>query len=406
MSRHFVYASVCSVLVLLVLMTACSKDNGQGPNTPPTASFTVQPSSGTTQTVFQFDASASSDDEDPKAPLEVRWDWDNDGTWDTGWSTTKTANHQYNSAGAKTINLEVKDTGGLTGDTTGIVAVSGGNMPIEMVLVPAGSLMMGDGSSYCGTTQHQVALTHSFYLGTCEVTNKEYRDALQWAYEHGRVTVTTAAVNDSLDGSTVELMHLGGHNVISFSEGTFLVAPAMDSFPVIDVSWYGAAAYCDWMSMQAELRRAYSHRDWECGRGNPYAAVGYRLPTEAEWEYAARYSDGRIYPWGSDAPTCAKANYGGCVGFTSKVRGYPTAPASLGLYDMAGNVWEWCNDWWQCDLGTLPVTDPRGPSSGSCRVLRGGSWVDGGDNLRCAFRLLVQPSFSYSYYGFRCARSQ
>ncbi|MFH1219367.1 MAG: PKD domain-containing protein [Candidatus Eisenbacteria bacterium] len=109
----------------MVLLLSCSKDSCENPNTPPTASFTVNPTSGTTDTLFQFDASSCSDPEDPMTALQVRWDWENDGTWDTQWSATKTASHQYGTAGTKTINLEVTDTGGLSDDTTQTVNAGG-----------------------------------------------------------------------------------------------------------------------------------------------------------------------------------------------------------------------------------------------------------------------------------------
>jgi formylglycine-generating enzyme required for sulfatase activity len=183
--------------------------------------------------------------------------------------------------------------------------------------------------------------------------------------------------------------------------------------PVKEVSWYGAVRYCDWLSMESGLPRAYDHSgDWSCNGGDPYGAQGYRLPTDAEWEYAAQYDDERIYPWGNEAPDCSRCNfydyYGSgeyCVGWTSPVGSYPAAPLALGLYDMAGNLWEWCNDWWVCDLGTGPVTDPVGPGSGTYRVVRGGAW--GGDNgaLLCAYREYDYPSFTSGFIGFRVART-
>ena len=97
------------------------------------------------------------------------------------------------------------------------------------------------------------------------------------------------------------------------------------------------------------------------------------MPTDAEWEYAAQWDDERIYPWGDEDPDCSCANfYTGtyCVYWTTPVGSYPDAPEVLGLSDMAGNLFEWCNDWWVCNLGTSPETDPTGPGSGSRRVTR------------------------------------
>jgi formylglycine-generating enzyme required for sulfatase activity len=398
-----------SIVILIVLGVACGKDNPENPNAAPTASFTVNPASGTTDTLFQFDASSSSDAEDAVSALQIRWDWENNGTW-TDWSATKTASHQYGTTGTKTIKLEVKDSGSATDDTTRTVTVGTPFEIPEMVTVPAGTFTMGDGVAFCGVSQREVTLTHSFYLGQYEVTNQEYRDALQWAYDKGYVTATSDTVWDNLDGSTVLLVYLAAEECqISFSGGTFTVDSGKESYPMVEVSWYGAAAYCDWLSMSYELTRAYSHSTWECNGGDPYGAGGYRLPTDAEWEYAAQYDDERIYPWGNESPDCSRANfYNGyyCVGSTSPVGSYPVAPASLGLYDMAGNVREWCNDWFACDLGTSSEENPPGPLNGQDRVSHGSSWGSGGYYMRSATRVNYTPSDTEPNFGFRCARSQ
>jgi formylglycine-generating enzyme required for sulfatase activity len=281
---------------------------------------------------------------------------------------------------------------------------------LPMVLVPAGSFIMGDGVAACGVDEREVTLTNSFYLARREVTNKEYRDAVQWAYDNGYVTATSSSLNDNLDGSTVQLADLSNsYCQVSFSAGTFTVDSGKDDYPMVMVSWYGAVAYCDWLSLQAERTRAYDHSTWQCNGGNPYTAAGYRLPTDAEWEYAAQYDDERIYPWGNEAPDCTRANFYNnyyCVGATCAVGSYPAGPQSLGLYDMAGNVWEWCNDWYICNLGTDPATDPTGPGSGTLRVTRGGSWNYSAPRLRCAYRDQVYPFYMFNSHGFRCARRQ
>ena len=176
------------------------------------------------------------------------------------------------------------------------------------------------------------------------------------------------------------------------------------------MTWYGAARYCDWLSMQADLPRAYAHSgDWACNGGDPYGAAGYRLPTDAEWEFATQYDGERLYPWGDEVPDCSRVNsrINGyvCIGFTTPVGSYPGAPSSLGLYDMAGNIWEWCNDWHVCDLGTSPVTDPTGPGGGTDRVLRGSSWNHHDTTLPCAYRFHENPDGNDSFFGFRVART-
>jgi len=283
-----------------------------------------------------------------------------------------------------------------------------------MVTVPAGVFTMGDGVSSCGAQQHEVTLTRAFYLGAREITNQEYLEAVQWAKDQGYVTVTTASVSDNLDGGTEELLDLNGDCEIAFSDGTFTIRDVGHGInpdnPVMEVTWYGAARYCDWLSLQAGLPRAYQHSgDWACNGGDPYGALGYRLPTDAEWEYAAQWDDERIYPWGNEEPDCSRVNfYPGyfCVGWTSPVGSYPHAPAVLGLSDMAGNVWDWCNDWWTCDLGTAPVTDPAGPITGIRRVHRGGSWGNDDEYMRCADRnVYYSPQESSHSLGFRVART-
>jgi formylglycine-generating enzyme required for sulfatase activity len=136
-------------------------------------------------------------------------------------------------------------------------------------------------------TQHQVTLTHGIYVQTTEVTNQQYMDLAQWAYDHGYATATSAILRDNLDGSTRTLKYLGsGSYEITFSAGVFsCINP---THPVKYVTWYGSVAYCDWLSLLQGLPRAYSHATWKCNGDSPYTAAGYRLPTEAEWEYACR----------------------------------------------------------------------------------------------------------------------
>jgi formylglycine-generating enzyme required for sulfatase activity len=258
------------------------------------------------------------------------------------------------------------------------------------------------------------------------VTNQEYLEAVQWAYDEGYVNASTESVWDNLDGSDEELLDVDDLECeIRFDgAGTFYLAESQSDFaqnaypngydpadhPVKEVTWFGLARYCDWLSLQAGLPRAYKHTgDWSCNGGDPYGATGYRLPTDAEWEYAAQYNDDRVYPWGEENPDCTRANYclvyPGCVGWTSPVGSYPDAPEALGLSDMAGNVWELCNDWRNCNPGTAPVTDPTGPDSGMVRIRHGGSWADPRDNLRCACRDDFPPTQSLLLIGFRIART-
>ncbi len=150
--------------------------------------------------------------------------------------------------------------------------------------------------------------------------------------------------------------------------------------PVIYVSWHDAVAYCAWLGEQTGLR--------------------FRLPSEAEWEKAARFR----YPWGGNAPDSSLANYDKDHMMTRPVGSYPKGASPYGILDMAGNVWEWVQDWY--DPGFYrdsPNQSPQGPESGSERVVRGGSWANGADLVRSANRSSEKPESKLNILGFRLA---
>ena len=286
----------------------------------------------------------------------------------------------------------------------------------EFVLIPAGTFTMGSPiyEPYRGDdeTQHTVTLTTPFYMFTTEVTNQQYAELAQWAYNNGYCTATTASLQDALDGSTQELLDPDGYCEISFSGSTFTVDSGKEEHPVLEVTWYGAAAYCDWLSLRDGLPRAYDHSTWRCNGNAPYDASGYRLPTEAEWEYACRAGTETPFNTGDCLDARTEANYNGSypyyrcppgqnVGWTVPVGSYPAN--TFGLYDMHGNLWEWCNDLYGFYEGD--ETDPVGHDLGDSRVRRGGLWNYYAYACRSAARYDYGPDISASTLGFRPVRS-
>ncbi len=270
----------------------------------------------------------------------------------------------------------------------------------DFIRVPSGEFIMGQ--SGVAEPEHSVTLTHDFLLGRCEVTNAQYLEALQWALGQGLVSTSSSSVQ----AYGQELLNLDGTCEISYSGGQFSVDAGREQHPVIEVSWYGAACYCDWRSALAGLPPFYgdgTNVNWDqTPEHDPYLAQGYRLPTEAEWEYAAQWDDERSYPWGNESPSCERLNYNNCVGWTTPVGSYP--PTGCGFYDLAGNAVEWCGDWYD-NYSSTTQSDPYGITEGSHRVFRGSTWIDIAVSVRCACRRYDIPSSTYNGLGFRLVRT-
>ena len=194
-------------------------------------------------------------------------------------------------------------------------------------------------------------------------------------------------------GIFVDHFYLDRHEVTNqdfaaFVEATGRAAPyywpkgqlprSKHDYPVVNVDWGDASAYCRW--------------------------AGKRLPTEAEWERACRgLAEGAVYPWGDRDPTKEDVHFDVITG-PGQVCRFPES--YFGLCDMAGNVWEWCADWYEKDYyQRAPQTNPQGPESGLYRVLRGGSWADLPKFLTCAYRSFARPAERSPNVGFRCAKS-
>jgi formylglycine-generating enzyme required for sulfatase activity len=176
--------------------------------------------------------------------------------------------------------------------------------------------------------------------------------------------------------------------------------------PVEQVRWSDAVKFCNKRSELEGLGLCYELKTWKCN----FDATGYRLPTEAEFEYACRAGATTTYPCGDTPP-----KLGDFAWFEKNSGGHPRPVGqkqanAWGLYDMCGNLWEWCNDFYQVDYyASAPRQDPKGPDAGKTRVVRGGSWRATAENCRCGYRYNENPGyadvcFGYDIYGFRCAR--
>jgi sulfatase modifying factor 1 len=305
----------------------------------------------------------------------------------------------------------------------------------EMAYVPFGVFEMGDHHGDDGSDElplHDV-LPGSFFIGRYEVTNSQYCDFLNSAVLAGDIKVDGGIVYAATDSSNsyayCETHSYAATSQIDYSGAVFSVRIKgepprdMSNDPMVEVSWYGSAAYCNWRSSQKGYQYCYDRAngwDWDPNSN------GYRMPTEAEWEYSARGGERSPYyrfPWG-DTITHSQANYyadpdpNGCPYDVSPTGGFHPAyddgvwpytapvdsftPNGFGLYNMIGNVNEWCSDWYDENYySASPVNDPTGPASGVFRVLRGGSWGHRADRGRTATRHNRNPGARYNNYGFR-----
>ena len=227
---------------------------------------------------------------------------------------------------------------------------------IKLVLIPKGTFMMGSPTSEEGRvqdeTQHQVTISKDYYLGVTEVTQGQYEKVM-------------------------------GTNPSNFQGKK--TRGSSSNHPVEMVSWEDAVEFCKKLSVLPEEQKA--------GRV-------YRLPTEAEWEYACRAGSKTAYSFGESSKSLGDyAWFGGNSNYQTHAVGEKKANA-WGLYDMHGTVWEWCSDWYG-EYPNSAISDPVGPREGSFRVIRAGSWLHAAAGCRSAYRLKLNPSNRLSVNGFR-----
>jgi len=292
-----------------------------------------------------------------------------------------------------------------------------------MAYIPTGTFAMGDtlGDGPSDELPVHTVTVDSFHIGKYEITNRQYCDYLNSALSQGLITVMSGVVYKAGSWTNYPYCDTSAvYSIIAYSGGVFSVRSKsgrnMSNDPTVCLSWYGAAAYCNWRSREEGYQECYNLSTWDCD----FSKKGYRLPTEAEWEYAARGGlSSRRFPWG-DTITHSQANYYSSSSYsydTSPTRGYHpawddifpyTSPVGsfpvtgYGLYDMTGNVWEWCNDWYASwYYGSSPTNNPPGPGSGTYRVLRGGGWRYRVSYCRAACRSGGWPVDRDYYFGFR-----
>ncbi len=259
---------------------------------------------------------------------------------------------------------------GASSSTGGSPAIVTNQSGLTMVAIPGGSFEMGSSAGESDEPLHRVDLS-PFYMDQYEVTQESFekimkRNPSRW----------TEAKN-----------------------------------PVEQIRWKDAAEYCNARSRLEGLTPCYDPQTWKCN----FDHDGYRLPTEAEWEYACRAGTRTRYFFGDNPAELGKYAWfkGNCPRSPSTVGAKPPNP--WGLYDMYGNVWEWCNDFYKEDYyRKSSQRDPRGPEAGQARVLRGGCWNSRSDVCRSAYRLDENPTYTdvcfardvHGFVGFRCVRSQ
>ena len=257
---------------------------------------------------------------------------------------------------------------------TGVITNSIG---MKLAYIPLGEFLMGSPSTEVGRRddeqQHRVHVTKPFYMGVYETTQAQYQQVI--------------SRNPSYFST------LGGGR-------TAIVVKNTDQFPVEIVSWHDSVKFCNRLSKMENRKPYYKFSD--VGSVVIVGGDGYRLPTEAEWEYACRAGTKTSYTFGD------RIQAGEVPLYEQTDTDLKWPPNAFGLHDMHGGVREWCQDWYdetyylQFKSGT--ASDPQGPTAGQYRVVRGGSWADSENNCRSAVRHRLTPTGAGYFIGFRVVR--
>lgn len=329
---------------------------------------------------IKFDASPSGDYEDGNELL-YRWDIDADSVWDTEWSSSQSIEKHFEPFVEKSVILAARDRDGLTNTFQQKIH----NNYKEMIYIPAGSFFMGHGDFALDERPIHEIFLDDYWINKYQVTNKEYADFLNEYIDN----------YPEKDAEISTFINLSTQDSKLFREaGNYVASYGYENHPVVNVTWHGADVYC----------RFYEKR----------------LPTEAEWEKAARGTDQRLYAWG-DSVDSSRANYWDSgdpfdndttpVGYYNgqSYSGFHTSnsPSFFGVHDMGGNVREWMSDWYLWNYySQSPTTNPKGSINGTKKVVRGGGYLFHSNNLRATARYSMPPDRSSSFTGFRCVKSK
>jgi formylglycine-generating enzyme required for sulfatase activity len=372
---------------------------------PPNACFLPIPAAGDIETDISFNANCTTDDIADVEDLLVRWDFDGDGVWEIDTTAGRTpldvVVFRFDVPGTYSVKMEAFNRyfegGRIASALVEITNVGGTPRPqSEVVFIPGGQYTIGfDDTTYSDADErlvHTVTVS-PYFIEKYEVTNRLYRTYLNKAVDSSAVVFyPPEVVLDTL-----------GHRIINFAQShvlfdvetdSFIVRPGFGEHPVTGVNWYGAVSYA--------------------------LFYGLRLPTEREWEIAARGDSGLWkYPWGVDIDS-TRCNFRDSgdpldngttpVGYYdgSLRDGYQTGSGEspFGAHDMAGNVKEWCRDWYETPYENEPLPNYQGPPSGFWKIIRGGSWQSGTRGIRATSREGTEPETTSPLIGFRTAFTQ